>query len=262
MCIEPTSGLDSQSSYNIIKFIRKLADAGMPLVCTIHQPSSVLFEYFDRLLLLGKGGKVTYFGDIGENSAILLDYFARNGARHCSNEENPAEYLLEAIGAGVGGKTDKDWVQIWKSSPEADAVKREVEDTKKKAEGLKDDDIPREFATSKYVVLLSLSLSHNHTYSNSGGTSYANCTLGSTLFSGEIPATSMHFNTIILVFITNNQLFSVGRILQSLLVGLVVGFSFWDLGVSVSDLNMRVLAIFQILVLGIYYCFFLLGNLF
>ncbi len=45
---EPTSGLDAQSSFNIIKFIRKLADAGMPLICTIHQPSSVLFEYFDR----------------------------------------------------------------------------------------------------------------------------------------------------------------------------------------------------------------------
>ena len=38
------------------QFIRKLADTGMPLVCTIHQPSSVLFEYFDRLLLLAKGG--------------------------------------------------------------------------------------------------------------------------------------------------------------------------------------------------------------
>jgi ABC-2 type transporter len=98
---EPTSGLDSQSSYNIIKFIRKLADAGMPLVCTIHQPSSVLFEYFDRLLLLGKGGKVTYFGDIGKNSRTLLDYFERNGARTCTQEENPAEYLLEAIGAGL-----------------------------------------------------------------------------------------------------------------------------------------------------------------
>lgn len=53
LTIEPTSGLDAQSAYNIVKFIRKLADAGMPLVCTIHQPSSVLFEHFDRLLLLG-----------------------------------------------------------------------------------------------------------------------------------------------------------------------------------------------------------------
>ncbi len=51
---EPTSGLDAQSSYNIIKFIRNLANAGMPLICTIHQPSSVLFEHFDRLLFLSK----------------------------------------------------------------------------------------------------------------------------------------------------------------------------------------------------------------
>lgn len=54
--LEPTSGLDAQSSYNIVKFIRRLADSGMPLVCTIHQPSPVLFEYFDRILLLAKGG--------------------------------------------------------------------------------------------------------------------------------------------------------------------------------------------------------------
>jgi len=39
--------------------------------------------------------------------------------------------------------------------------------------------------------------------------------------------------------------------MQALLVGLVVGFSFWKLGVSTSDLEMRTLAIFQILILGI-----------
>lgn len=94
---EPTSGLDSQSSYNIIKFIRKLADAGMPLVCTIHQPSTVLFEYFDRLLLLGSGGKVTYFGDIGKNSEILLNYLEGHGARKCMPDENPAEYHITSI---------------------------------------------------------------------------------------------------------------------------------------------------------------------
>jgi ATP-binding cassette subfamily G (WHITE) protein 2 (SNQ2) len=211
---EPTSGLDSQSSYNIIKFIRKLADAGMPLVCTIHQPSSVLFEYFDRLLLLGKGGKVTYFGDIGDNSRVLLDYFERNGARRCTPEENPAEYLLEAIGAGVGGKTDKDWVQIWRSSPEAASIRQELEEVKKNMTGQHDDDIPREFATTKMYQLKQLYVRFN-------------------------------------IIFWRNPSYNVGRILQSLLVGLVVGFSFWDLGVSTSDLNMRVLAIFQILVLGI-----------
>jgi ABC-type multidrug transport system ATPase subunit len=49
---EPTSGLDAQSSFNIVRFIRKLADAGWPVLCTIHQPSATLFEHFDHLLLL------------------------------------------------------------------------------------------------------------------------------------------------------------------------------------------------------------------
>ena len=59
---EPTSGLDSQSAFNIIRFLRKLAAAGQAILCTIHQPNSALFENFDRLLLLQKGGETVYFG--------------------------------------------------------------------------------------------------------------------------------------------------------------------------------------------------------
>ncbi len=62
----------------------------MPLVCTIHQPLSILFEYFDCLLLLARGGKTVYFGDIGPNSRTLLDYFERHGALKCEHQENPA----------------------------------------------------------------------------------------------------------------------------------------------------------------------------
>lgn len=94
----------------------------MPLVCTIHQPSSVLFEYFDRLLLLARGGKTVYFGEIGEKSQTLTGYFAKHGVRKCEEEENPAEYILEAIGAGTSGKVTEDWPQIWNDSEE----KREV----------------------------------------------------------------------------------------------------------------------------------------
>jgi ATP-binding cassette subfamily G (WHITE) protein 2 (SNQ2) len=54
---EPTSGLDAQSAWNIVRFLRKLADSGQAILCTIHQPSSLLFESFDRLLLLQTGGE-------------------------------------------------------------------------------------------------------------------------------------------------------------------------------------------------------------
>lgn len=85
---EPTSGLESQSSWAICAFMRKLADHGQAVLATIHQPSAVMFEQFDRLLLLAKGGKTVYFGDIGSHSRTLLDYLQTNGARPCGPTEN------------------------------------------------------------------------------------------------------------------------------------------------------------------------------
>jgi len=58
---EPTSGLDSQSAWSIVSCLRSLADNGQAILCTIHQPSAELFQVFDRLLLLRKGGQTVYF---------------------------------------------------------------------------------------------------------------------------------------------------------------------------------------------------------
>ncbi|EXA31597.1 ATPase [Fusarium oxysporum f. sp. raphani 54005] len=69
---EPTSGLDSQSSEAILALLWKLAAGGLSTLCTIHQPSAMLFQRFDRLLLMARGGKVAYFGDIGGNSETVL----------------------------------------------------------------------------------------------------------------------------------------------------------------------------------------------
>jgi len=59
---EPTSGLDSQTSWAILELLKKLSDAGQSILCTIHQPSAILFQRFDRLLLLAEGGQTVYFG--------------------------------------------------------------------------------------------------------------------------------------------------------------------------------------------------------
>ncbi|KAK6331502.1 GTPase-activating protein [Orbilia blumenaviensis] len=119
---EPTSGLDSQSSWSIVNFLRKLADSGQAVLSTIHQPSAILFQEFDRLLFLARGGKTVYFGDIGQNSHTLLEYFEGNGARKCSGDENPAEYMLEIINGG-----GKDWPAVWKGSQQAKDVQTELD---------------------------------------------------------------------------------------------------------------------------------------
>lgn len=124
---EPTSGLDSGASYNIIRFLRKLADAGQAILCTIHQPSSVLFEHFDELLLLKSGGRVVYHGELGKDSRHLIEYFESNGARKCAHNANPAEYMLEAIGAGDPNYNGKDWGDVWASSKEHDERTKEIQ---------------------------------------------------------------------------------------------------------------------------------------
>lgn len=124
---EPSSGLDSQSSWAVIQVLRHLAEAGQAILCTIHQPSATLFEQFDRLLLLKKGGQTVYFGDIGERSRTLLDYFERNGSRRCSEDENPAEYILESIGAGATAMVNEDWHEKWETSPEYTKASHEID---------------------------------------------------------------------------------------------------------------------------------------
>ncbi|CAN9163466.1 unnamed protein product [Alternaria alternata] len=123
---EPTSGLDSQSSWSIIAFLRKLSNAGQAILCTIHQPSAILFQEFDRLLFLARGGKTVYFGDLGENSRTLLEYFENNGARACGEDENPAEYMLEIVNAGKNNNGE-DWFDVWKASEEAKGVQQQID---------------------------------------------------------------------------------------------------------------------------------------
>ena len=75
---------------------------------------------------MARGGRTVYFGEIGENSSTLTNYFERNGAHHCPAEANPAEWMLEVIGAAPGASSDKDWPAIWNASPEKAAVKAEL----------------------------------------------------------------------------------------------------------------------------------------
>ncbi|CAA9962447.1 ABC transporter [Pyrenophora teres f. maculata] len=144
---EPTSGLDGQAAFNTVRFLRKLADIGQAVLVTIHQPSALLFAQFDTLLLLAKGGKTVYFGDIGENAETIKEYFGRYDAP-CPAGANPAEHMIDVVsGYDPAGR---DWHQVWLDSPESAALNQHLDeiisDAASKEPGTKDDG--HEFATT------------------------------------------------------------------------------------------------------------------
>ncbi len=110
---EPTSGLDSQTAWAICSLLQDLARHGQAILCTVHQPSANLFEMFDKLLLIKKGGETLYYGDIGPNARTVTGYFEnKSSAAHgYTNTQNPAEWIFDTT-------TDStvDWAQEWKVS--------------------------------------------------------------------------------------------------------------------------------------------------
>ncbi|KAA8565710.1 hypothetical protein EYC84_009553 [Monilinia fructicola] len=210
---EPTSGLDSQTAWSICALLRKLADNGQAILCTIHQPSAILFQEFDRLLFLARGGKTVYFGEIGEQSKVLTDYFERNGAHPCGDLANPAEWMLEVIGAAPGSDTSIDWPETWKNSPERQQVKAHLAELKS--------------------TLSQKPVEHDPTSLNSFAV-------------GFVPQMQV---VLVRVFQqywrTPSYLYS--KTLLCTCVGLFIGFSFFDTHTSLQGMQNQLFAIFMLL---------------
>jgi ABC-type multidrug transport system ATPase subunit len=96
---EPTSGLDARAAAIVVKALRRIADTGRTVIATIHQPSLTVFEMFDELLLLKKGGSTVFFGELGDQCLNLTNYFESLGAEPIDVGENPANWMLKVITA-------------------------------------------------------------------------------------------------------------------------------------------------------------------
>uniref|UniRef100_A0A7S2TIU1 ABC transporter domain-containing protein n=1 Tax=Lotharella oceanica TaxID=641309 RepID=A0A7S2TIU1_9EUKA len=95
---EPTSGLDSSTSYDLILTLRELARQGCTIVTTIHQPSSAVFQLFDKLLVLAEG-QTFYSGDADK----VVGHFESLGYR-CPANYNPGDFVLELAKSKVALK--------------------------------------------------------------------------------------------------------------------------------------------------------------
>lgn len=94
---EPTTGLDSSISLEVMSAVRNLANQNRTVICTIHQPSAQTFELFDTLLLLARG-KVIYFGPVRD----CVEYFMSSPYQfHYRPNSNPADYVVAVGGSFI-----------------------------------------------------------------------------------------------------------------------------------------------------------------
>jgi len=70
---EPTSGLSSRDSENVMDLLRELALKGKLVFVVIHQPSSNIYKMFDKMIILDTGGYQVYSG----NPVEAVMYFKR-----------------------------------------------------------------------------------------------------------------------------------------------------------------------------------------
>ena len=89
---EPTTGLDSSAAFSIVTFLVELAyNTDVSVIMTIHQPSEMVFDMLQDLLLL-EGGKLAYFGPLHATQR----YFA-SLSFHCPPNTNPADFYLDLV---------------------------------------------------------------------------------------------------------------------------------------------------------------------
>jgi len=99
---EPTSGLDARSASIVMRAVRNVADGNRTVMVTIHQPSMEIFETFDQLVLMKRGGRLIYFGPLGVESSDLIAYLeSYEGVEPIKASYNPATWMLECTGGSM-----------------------------------------------------------------------------------------------------------------------------------------------------------------
>ncbi|CAI9091305.1 OLC1v1026290C1 [Oldenlandia corymbosa var. corymbosa] len=114
---EPTSGLDARAAAIVMRAVRNTVDTGRTVVCTIHQPSIDIFEAFDELFLMKRGGQVIYAGPLGHQSQHLIDYFESvPGVTKITDGYNPATWMLEVSSSAIENQLGVDFSEIYATS--------------------------------------------------------------------------------------------------------------------------------------------------
>ncbi|KAL5562676.1 hypothetical protein UlMin_032423 [Ulmus minor] len=146
---EPTSGLDARAAAIVMRAVRNTVDTGRTVVCTIHQPSIDIFEAFDELILMKRGGEEIYVGPLGRNSCHLIQYFeAIKGVSKIDDGYNPATWMLEVTTSAQELALGVDFATIYKNSNLYRRNKELIKEMSTPAPGSKDLHFPTQYSQS------------------------------------------------------------------------------------------------------------------
>ncbi|KAL3714547.1 hypothetical protein ACJRO7_006462 [Eucalyptus globulus] len=114
---EPTSGLDARAAAIVMRVVKNIVCTGRTIVCTIHQPSIDIFEAFDKLILMKRGGQMIYSGELGEHSNKLIEYFESiPGVPKIKDNYNLATWMLEITSPSIESQLGIDYGIIYEES--------------------------------------------------------------------------------------------------------------------------------------------------
>ncbi|CAH2064224.1 unnamed protein product [Thlaspi arvense] len=162
---EPTTGLDARAAAIVMRAVKNVADTGRTIVCTIHQPSIDIFEAFDELVLLKRGGRMIYTGPLGQHSCHIIEYFESvPGVPKIRDNHNPATWMLDVSSQSAEIELGLDFAKIYHESALFKSNSELVKQSSEPDSGSSDLQFKRTFAQSWYgqfkSILWKMSLSY------------------------------------------------------------------------------------------------------
>eukprot|EP00798_Chlamydomonas_sp_ICE-L_P003260 gene3260-13284_t len=123
---EQRKRLDARAAAIVMRTVKSVVKTGRTVVCTIHQPNMDIFQAFDELLLLKRGGETIFFGPMGDEQLRLISYFEGvEGVDRFRAGYNPANWMLDVTSPAEEAALGVNFAKIYAASDlSAEAEKR------------------------------------------------------------------------------------------------------------------------------------------
>jgi ABC-type multidrug transport system ATPase subunit len=121
---EPTTGLDSTAAHFVVEHIKAVAETGVTVIMTIHQPSAEVFAMLDDIILLDPGGNLAFAGPIPR----AIGYFDQAGYP-TSADVNPADTFLNAVSNVPLTHQQPTWKDFYNVNPAKQLAAEMLEDS-------------------------------------------------------------------------------------------------------------------------------------